>query len=288
MRVVFATVALILGSIGSSLGYEVYLTPACRMGTCSHALIRNIEPVAFLPKGILKHYDISVEEISCPPASDYTESTCFRKKPAFSKFERAFAFCSRVNPSILRKLSAETVENSSRAYLANYFDFTRDLSTGQMATATEYFTVCHGSPVGHGFRGEPYRTFISVHGYQKPESNRSQISFESPTVYRASLGGASPVTYIGQWYAEGVEACKFSPGEQDNGLIAYNAKRFEGYESSCQIKSVKTRGSRFIITMRCSSEGDVSTVKEVLEVTETTLTRAGRFPVTYRRCPAPL
>ncbi len=92
-------------------------------------------------------------------------------------------------------------------------------------------------------------------------------------------------SFVGKWYAEKSDACRVKPGEQDNGLVVYSQRKFEGYESTCDITKAVPQGNRFTLTMKCNAEGETSIVKENLELRDGKLVRLGRYPVTYTRCP---
>ncbi|RTL77234.1 MAG: hypothetical protein EKK35_17875 [Bradyrhizobiaceae bacterium] len=117
------------------------------------------------------------------------------------------------------------------------------------------------------------------------ESDGSPISVVRSKDERLPTEASASKSFVGKWYAEKPDACRSKPGEQDNGLVVYSAKRFEGYESTCEITKVEPRANRFALTMKCSAEGETETVKENLELKDGKLVRLGRYTVTYTRCP---
>ena len=117
------------------------------------------------------------------------------------------------------------------------------------------------------------------------ESDSSPISVIRSKDERLATEANAHRSFVGKWYAEKPDACRSNPGEQDNGLIAYSQRKFEGYESICEIKKIVTRENRFALTMKCSAEGETAIVKENLELRDGKLVRLGRYPVTYNRCP---
>jgi len=98
-------------------------------------------------------------------------------------------------------------------------------------------------------------------------------------------------SYIGKWYFDDVAACKAGVGIEDNGVIEYTSKSFDGYEVSCKISKVIARGSKTELMERCASEGDVTPAKETVEVVDGKLKRYWKDTtgktgaLTYSRCP---
>lgn len=117
------------------------------------------------------------------------------------------------------------------------------------------------------------------------ESDGSPISVIRSKDERLATEASANRSFVGRWYAEKPDACRSNPGEQDNGLVAYSQRKFEGYESTCEITKVVPKGNRFALTMKCSAEGETAIVKENLELRDGKLVRLGRYPVTYNRCP---
>ncbi len=117
------------------------------------------------------------------------------------------------------------------------------------------------------------------------ESDGSPMSVIRSKDERLATDASAGRSFVGKWYAEKLDACRSKPGEQDNGLIAYSQRRFEGYESTCEITKIVPQGNRFALTMKCSAEGETAIARENLELRDGKLVRLGRYPVTYTRCP---
>ena len=106
-------------------------------------------------------------------------------------------------------------------------------------------------------------------------------------------GNSGAPSYIGRWVSEedakDPRICKSRQGE-GIGLFVYSAKEVIAYEGSCKITNATQVGSKTQLTMRCSSEGETSTVRETVEVVDGKLNRTvpsqGRqTAITYVRCP---
>lgn len=95
--------------------------------------------------------------------------------------------------------------------------------------------------------------------------------------------------YIGRWHLDGNQkVCRSE--DVAEGLLVYKSKEFAAIETVCKFTSVRAAGRRYDVTMRCASEGQDSTGREILEVKQGKLERTvmdGRKPVTftYDRCP---
>lgn len=95
--------------------------------------------------------------------------------------------------------------------------------------------------------------------------------------------------YIGRWHVAGNQRVCGADGPAE-GLLIYKAKELVAIETVCKFAGVRAAGGRYDVSMRCASEGEDSTGREILEVKQGKLERTvldGRKPVTftYDRCP---
>lgn len=95
--------------------------------------------------------------------------------------------------------------------------------------------------------------------------------------------------YIGRWYTGDKKVCR-EPDGAGEGLLTFKAREFIALETVCKFTNVRVAGERYEISMRCASEGAVSTDRVTLEATQRRLVRTfmvGRKQMTfaYDRCP---
>jgi hypothetical protein len=96
--------------------------------------------------------------------------------------------------------------------------------------------------------------------------------------------------YVGRWYFDSEKVCGQGEGEADS-LLVYKTKEFVAADTYCTIKSVRSNGNRYDLTMTCHAEGEnLGVERQTLEVKQNKLERTtvdGRRPIkfTYTRCP---
>lgn len=295
MRHIFYLLAASILCIDAASAHEVLLAPSCRQQQCGFAKMQNIVPVAFLPNGIVKQFEVSYFSLRCSNADD--EEACIREaNPSFTKYEKAFAFCSTTSPAVLSEITG--TNDGLGKYSANYFDFTEPLSSSQTPASIQYLIACHGGPADNHVNYDTMRAFLKASGYRKPEVNSDaqwdHARFQSAEEFIKSLNEHKSERnrpfYIGRWYSNNVRVCKGRSGETE-GLLTYTDKQFIGYENTCDIVSVAPAANRIDMKLRCQGEGMSSTERELVQTVRggnllrTTFEATKSYQFEYKRCP---
>jgi hypothetical protein len=121
----------------------------------------------------------------------------------------------------------------------------------------------------------------------------TQVPCEAPKIAQKSdrpvfmtAGGA----WVGKWYTGKASVCTGKRGESE-GLLHFTTTKLWGYESECDVESIKPVGAGVEVVSKCYGEGMASREREYLEVVDdklkrTTLVQRKRLTFTYNRCPS--
>lgn len=100
---------------------------------------------------------------------------------------------------------------------------------------------------------------------------------------------AAEPPWVGKWFLEpaGAGICK----DFGEGVFRYTTTKVEMREGSCRIEKMSAKGAATELTMRCRSEGETFTDRELVAVIggklHRTITIEGKKEtVVYGRCPA--
>jgi hypothetical protein len=102
------------------------------------------------------------------------------------------------------------------------------------------------------------------------------------------MPGSGPQTFVGRWAAN-LTWCA-NPGG-DAQPIAITTTRFEGYENSCDIRSISQVADGYEVVLACAAEGQTSSERVRLavqgDVMRLTWLNRNDAVVRLARCPAP-
>lgn len=132
---------------------------------------------------------------------------------------------------------------------------------------------CHFS-----YSTEDLKEFLTIDSCQRAQEVDKRPEF-------MTAGGS----WVGKWHIGDTKVCRGKPGDAE-GLLVYSTTKMFGYENECDVKKIEPRGTGVELTMTCYGEGETSTERETLDVTNGKLIRSIRTSrkterFTYNRCP---
>jgi hypothetical protein len=196
---------VLIGALGPdpSLAQQLYLHGQCRMDSCVHIQIKDVRQLGSLGSGTLISFDEAVEIAACGRGvyPNYKAAPCYLRKPPLLIYERNFAFCSYVDPTVLSP-------TKQAVFSADYLNPAAQTPGYQIESTLAYLAACHqlvlspedlfGSSRSREIAALGYRTIMqsSLKDRQAKNSFGSIEEFEAfvSGSGRTARAAASPLT----------------------------------------------------------------------------------------------